>query len=64
MKKGFARLALGASVFAASVLLGSCSESPPPAPELDITPHNPSVSVGGSLQFSALNAQGAVSWTS
>lgn len=52
------------SLVAVSVLVGSCTEPTPPTPALEITPRDQSVLVGGSLQFSALNAQGAVAWSS
>ena len=51
-----------ASLLAAAVIVGSCTEPTLPTPALEITPRDPSVLVGGALQFSALNAQGAVSW--
>jgi len=48
----------------AALLVGSCTEPTTPASTLDITPKDATVLVGGSVQFSALNAQGLVTWTS
>lgn len=48
----------------AMLWLGGCSEPAAPSARLDVSPKDVTLSVGSSQQFSALNAEGAVTWTS
>ena len=58
---GLVTLALGAMLASVAACSGDDSGT---EPALGITPSEASVSIGGSVQLTALNAKGTVSWSS